>query len=103
MNEFQSAKNRKDNNNYDGSHITVLKPLDQTILTILSILICAMLSWIAYNTHENSVSLSQVNASVTYMKEEFQALHSSDMETNKRIDNLENILNEISQNKYRNK
>lgn len=99
--EFQAPQNRESRgiDGHDSSIAgkTVLKPLDQAIVTALTLIVCALLSWIAYTSYQNSVAIAQLNSqfesvkqdrdlSLIYIERRLGALEDGVANLNKRID-----------------
>jgi hypothetical protein len=72
-NEFQTPVgngNGKSRDYENRTTVTILKPLDQAIITALTILVCSLLGWIAYTSHQNSVAIVEISAKFDSIKQE---------------------------------
>ncbi|MGH7848967.1 MAG: hypothetical protein ACREOP_01585 [Thermodesulfobacteriota bacterium] len=58
MSEFQTPQEQQGSGFRNGSSF---KPLDQTLITAVTIILMALLSWIAYTSHSNSVGIAELN------------------------------------------
>lgn len=95
--EFQTPERIADmpgENNKETKNVTILKPLDQAIITALTILICSLLGWIAYTSQQNSVAIVQLDSKFESIKADRDL---NMLYVERRIAAMENKLSELIQ------
>lgn len=93
--EFRSPKSEGDSKQ-GLSEKTVFKPLDQTLITAVMIILIALLSWMAYTTQNLAVNFAQFSAKyeVSEQKRDLSLIY-----IDRRLENLEKNFEKLKNGK----
>ena len=94
--EFQTPSEEGCDTRKDKGDFTVFKPLDQTLITAVMIILIALLSWMAYTTQNLAVSFAEFRAKyeVSEQKRDLSLIY-----IDRRLEGLEKRMDEEEDSK----
>ena len=100
MDEFKAPENRGFKEKVKGLHIketdTILKPLDQTVVTAVMLILIALLGWMAYTSHQNGMGIAALTAQFESIRQERDL---SMVYIERRLESLESSVQKLTDEK----